>query len=227
MLVTASTVDDGVAGTLTANNLRIAAGSTVTLDNDNDWAMWPQVSNGTFTLKDKDDIVFGSVDNVSGINSQRQHHVDSGRCERSSVDQRLVQARSLSYLYCQPRYRLGTGAGLQFDDGELDKLAASLIAWVTHRYRQHCLEWRVSPSGTTKLSLVTTGAVTDSTPTDDIVVTDLAFQSRKGISADVRVTNLSAKNSNSGIIDLAANGSVVIPAAGLDGVTGVKNYGIW
>ncbi len=227
VLVTASTVDDGVAGTLTANNLRIAAGSTVTLDNDNDLGNVAAVSNGTFTLKDKDDIVFGSVDNVSGINSTNGNItlIQDDANVAQSINAGTGQITLRTYTASRDIV-LGTGAGLQFDDGELDKLAASLIRVGDSSHTGNIvLNGEVSPSGTTKLSLVTTGAVTDSTPTDDIVVTDLAIQAGKGISADVRVTNLSAKNSNSGIIDLAANGSVVIPAAGLDGVTGVKNTG--
>jgi uncharacterized repeat protein (TIGR01451 family) len=87
-------------------------------------------------------------------------------------------------------------------------------------------------SGYAALSLVTGGAITDSTPLEqtDLDVSDLALSAHTGVGnlddLNVAVTNLAVSNTVSGDVQITSTRSfTVAPAPGIDGVSGVTNGG--
>src|SRR5262249_51909001 len=127
-----------------------------------------------------------------------------------------------------------TGGTLGLLDAELDRVTAGVLRIgdpsntgpinVTGQITQ-------AGSGWTTLSLKTGGAIVDFTGTEqtDITVTNLSLQAATGIGdgndLNVAVTNLAATNSTNGNIQVTDAVALTIPAAAIDGVTGVTNNG--
>src|SRR5207248_7807964 len=88
-----------------------------------------------------------------------------------------------------------------------------------------------APAGYSTLSLVTAGAIVDSTLTEqtDITVASLALQAATGIgdadNLNVAVSNLAANNSTSGNLQVSNTGALTVPATPIAGVAGVTNAG--
>jgi hypothetical protein len=130
---------------------------------------------------------------------------------------------------------LGSNAGgtLGLTDAELDRVTAGIlqIGSATNSGNINVTSQITAPAGYSTLSLVTAGAIVDSTLTEqtDITVASLALQAGTGIgdsdNLNVMVTNLAANNTTSGNLQVSNTGALTVPAAAIAGVSGVVNGG--
>ena len=131
---------------------------------------------------------------------------------------------------------LGTNAGgtLSLTDTELDRVVAGVlrVGTLANAGNINVTAQITAPAGYNTLALATAGAITDGTLTEqtDITVANLALQATAGVGdandLNVAVTNLAATNLASGNLRVSNTGSLVVPAAGVAGVTtGVINGG--